>query len=63
MDCGVRRAVTTESHDNANTDWIDGYYQELPRGPAPSAGESQYLYRTLAVATSEDLKKDRDGMQ
>jgi hypothetical protein len=31
-------------------DWIDGYYQELPRGPAPSAGETQYLYRTITVA-------------
>ncbi len=29
--------------------WIDGYYQELPRGPAPSAGESQFLYRTITV--------------
>ena len=31
-------------------EWIDGYYQELPRGPAPSAGESQYLYRTLLAS-------------
>jgi hypothetical protein len=32
-----------------NPEWVDGYYQELPRGPAPSAGESQYLYRTITV--------------
>ncbi len=25
-------------------EWIDGYYQQLPRGPAPSAGETQYVY-------------------
>ncbi|MHC4636810.1 MAG: TolB family protein [Planctomycetota bacterium] len=30
-------------------EWIDGYYQELPRGPAPSAGESQYVYKTITV--------------
>jgi hypothetical protein len=36
-----------------HTDWIDGYYQQLPRGPTPSAGESQYLYRTIT--------SDRDG--
>jgi len=33
----------------AHPEWIDGYYQQLPRGPAPSAGESQYLYRTITV--------------
>ena len=32
-----------------HSEWIDGYYQELPRGPAPSAGESQYLYRTITA--------------
>ena len=25
----------------AHPQWIDGYYQELPRGPAPSAGETR----------------------
>jgi hypothetical protein len=33
----------------SHSDWVDGYYQELPRGPAPSSGESQYLYRTISV--------------
>ena len=39
-------------------DWIDGYYQELPRGPAPSAGESQYLYRTLSVDAPTEIELD-----
>lgn len=39
-------------------DWIDGYYQELPRGPAPSAGESQYLYRTLTVDAPTEIELD-----
>jgi mono/diheme cytochrome c family protein len=30
-------------------EWIDGYYQELPRGPAPSSGETQFVYRTITV--------------
>ncbi len=29
------------------TDWTDGYYNLLPRGPAPSRNESVYLYRTI----------------
>ena len=33
-----------------HTDWIGGYYQQLPRGPAPSTGESQYLYRSITVS-------------
>ena len=33
----------------AEPSWIDGYYQELPRGPAPSTGESQFVYRTITV--------------
>jgi len=33
----------------AHPEWIDGYYQELPRGPAPSPGESQFLYRKITV--------------
>ena len=39
-------------------EWIDGFYQELPRGPAPSAGESQYLYRTLAVEETTEIELD-----
>lgn len=38
--------------------WIDGYYQELPRGPAPSAGESQYLYRTLTADDAVEIELD-----
>jgi len=30
-------------------EWIDGYYQQLPRGPAPSAGETQYVYREITA--------------
>ena len=41
-----------------HTDWIDGYYQELPRGPAPSAGESQYLYRTITVDKETEIELD-----
>jgi len=39
-------------------EWIDGYYQELPRGPAPSAGESQYLYRSLRVPEPTQIELD-----
>ena len=39
-------------------DWIDGYYQELPRGPAPSAGESQFLYRTITVDEPTEITLD-----
>jgi len=31
----------------ARTDWTDGYYNLLPRGPAPSRMEAVYLYRTI----------------
>ncbi len=30
-------------------EWIDGYYQQLPRGPAPSARETQYVYREITA--------------
>ncbi len=30
-------------------EWIDGYLCDLPRGPAPSAGETQYVHRTITV--------------
>jgi len=42
----------------AHPQWIDGYYQELPRGPAPSAGESQYLYRTITVDSPVEAEID-----
>ena len=30
-------------------EWIDGYYQELPRVAPPSAGETQYVYREITA--------------
>ena len=30
-------------------EWIDGYLCDLPRGPAPSAGETQYVYRRITA--------------
>ncbi len=33
-----------------NPDWINGYYQELPRGAAPSSGETQYVYLEITAA-------------
>jgi len=41
-----------------HTEWIDGYYQELPRGPAPSAGETQYIYRTLTAGSPVEVEID-----
>ena len=41
-----------------HAEWIDGYYQELPRGPAPSAGETQYLYRTITVSKPTKIMLD-----
>jgi hypothetical protein len=41
-----------------HSQWIDGYYQELPRGPAPSAGESQYLYRSMRVEGPTQIELD-----
>jgi hypothetical protein len=43
---------------STHPEWIDGYYQELPRGPAPSAGESQYLYRTMTVDAPTEIELD-----
>jgi hypothetical protein len=31
----------------AHPNWVDGYLCDLPRGPAPSPGESQYVYREI----------------
>jgi len=45
-------------HWMRHPEWIDGYYQELPRGPAPSAGESQYLYRSMRVHESTQIELD-----
>lgn len=50
----------------AHPQWIDGYYQQLPRGPAPSAGEGQYLYRTIIVDSPVEAEIDliiRAGFQ
>ena len=33
----------------AHPEWIDGYLCDLPRGPAPSAGETQYVYRSFTA--------------
>ncbi len=41
-----------------HANWLDGYYQELPRGPAPSAGESQYVYRTITVEQDAEVELD-----
>jgi len=43
-------------HWTAHPEWIDGYYQQLPRGPAPSAGESQYVYRTITTKSPVPIK-------
>lgn len=39
-------------------EWIDGYYQELPRGPAPSAGETQYVYREITADRPVEVEMD-----
>ena len=33
----------------SHPEWIDGYLCDLPRGPAPSAGETQYVYRQITA--------------
>lgn len=38
--------------------WIDGYYQEFPRGPAPSAGETQYVYRKITADQPVEVEID-----
>ena len=42
----------------AHADWIDGYLCDLPRGPAPSAGESQYVCRTITAARAITVELD-----
>ena len=42
----------------SHPEWIDGYYQQLPRGPAPSAGETQYVYREITADKPVDVKID-----
>ena len=39
-------------------EWIDGYYQEFPRGPAPSAGETQYVYREITADKPVEVEID-----
>ncbi len=49
------RAVRSWSE---HPEWIDGYYQQLPRGPAPSAGETQYVYREITAAKPVEVEID-----
>ena len=39
-------------------EWIDGYYQELPRVAPPSAGETQYAYCEITTAKPVEVKID-----
>jgi len=39
-------------------EWIDGYYQQFPRGPAPSAGETQYVYREITANRPIEVEID-----
>jgi hypothetical protein len=39
-------------------DLRDGFFNELPRGPAPSWNETQYLYRTLTVEKSVQVRSN-----
>jgi hypothetical protein len=41
-----------------HTNWIDGYYQQLPRAAAPAAGETQYVYRTITAAKPVTVEID-----
>ncbi len=43
---------------NEHPEWIDGYYQELPRGGAPSAGETQYVYLEIAADKPVEVEID-----
>ena len=51
----VYRAANFPAMPNATREWTshhewtDGALCELPRGPAPSAGETQYVYRPIAT--------------
>ena len=42
----------------AHLDWIDGYLCDLPRGPAPSAGETQYVCRTITATKPITIELD-----
>jgi len=39
-------------------EWINGYYQELPRGPAPSAGETQYVTCEITASKPVEVRID-----
>ncbi len=41
-----------------HTEWIDGYYQQLPRAAAPAAGETQYIYRTITASKPVTIEID-----
>ena len=38
--------------------WIDGYLCDLPRGPPPSTGETQYVYRALTAEKPVTVELD-----
>jgi len=42
----------------ARQQWVDGYLCNLPRGPAPSAGESQYVYRAIRAEQPIEILLD-----
>ena len=42
----------------AHPDWIDGYLCDLPRGPAPSAGETQYVCRAITATKPITIELD-----
>jgi len=42
----------------AHPEWIDGYLCDLPRGPAPSAGETQYVCREIAADSPVTVELD-----
>ena len=39
-------------------EWVDGYLCDLPRGPAPSPGESQYIYREIRTREPIEILVD-----
>ncbi len=48
-DPGAKRRWVT------HPEWLDGYYYELPRGPAPSRNETQYLYRVIHAEKAGEI--------
>lgn len=57
--CGVFPGTPQASRRwQLERDWVDGFLCDLPRGPAPSTGESQYLYRTIDTRAALDIALD-----